>query len=127
MMTLLIVFVDDLYCYYQNGINKPYWGHFKRKSPVITNPNSKWAEQNWFLCDFYLPYMQLAAGYIISADVIHKIAITSDHLKLYSSEDISVSVWLSAYKIERKDDECFRTAVQNHHNCAEHAFFLLTI
>ena len=91
MMTLLIVFVDDLYCYYQNGINKPYWGHFKHKSPVITNPNSKWAEQNWFLCDFYLPYMQLAAGYIISADVIHKIAITSDHLQLYSSEDIYVS------------------------------------
>ena len=123
------VFVDDLYneayCYYQNGINKLYWGHFKYKVPVITNPKSKWAERNWFLCDYYLPYA-IGGGYIISADLIHKIAITSDFLQLYNSEDISVSAWLSAYKIERKDDERFRTAVQNDHNCAGHACFLLT-
>ena len=34
-------------------------------------------------------------------------------------------MWLSAYKIERKDGH-FRTAVLNDHNCAGHAFFLLT-
>ena len=123
------VFVDDLYneayCYYQNGINKLYWGHFKHKSPVLKKPKSKWAEQNWFLCDHYLPYA-IGGGYIISTDLIHKIAITSDYLQLYNNEDISVSVWLSAYKIVRKDDGRFRTAVQNNHNCAGHACFLLT-
>ena len=105
-----------------------YWGHSKHKSPMITNPNNKWAEHNWFLCDHYL-YLPFAigGGYIISANPIHKITITSDYLQLYNSEDISVSVWLSAYKIERKDGEHFRTAVQNDYNCAGHACFLLTI
>ena len=124
------VFVDDLYneayCYYQNRINKLYWGHSKHKSPMITNPNNKWAEHNWFLCDHYLP-IAIGGGYIISANPIHKITITSDYLQLYNSEDISVSVWLSAYKIERKDGEHFRTAVQNDYNCAGHVCFLLTI
>ena len=101
MMTLF-VFADDLYneayCYYQNRINN--WGHSKHKSPMITIniPNNKWAEHNWFLCDHYLPFA-IGGGYIISANPIHKITITSDYLQLYNSEDISVSVWLSAYKI----------------------------
>ena len=93
---------------------------------MITNPNNKWAERDWFLCDHYLPFA-IGGGYIISANPIHKITITSDYLQLYNSEDISVSVWLSAYKIERKDGEHFRTAVQNDYNCAGHACFLLTI
>ena len=123
------VFVDNLYNevyrFYQDGVNKLYWGNFVRGSEVMTNPQSKWAEPNWFLCDHYIPYAY-GGGYIISADLIHKIAITSDYIQLYNNEDASVSVWLSAYQIQRKADKRFCTARYNDHSCAEHACFLLT-
>ena len=123
------VFVNDLYNevyrFYQDGVNKLYWGCFNRKAKVITNSKSKWAERNWFLCDHYLPYA-FGGGYIISADLIHKIAITSDYLQLYNSEDVSVSVWLSAYQIQRRADKRFRAARFSNHDCAAHACLLLT-
>ena len=123
------VFVDNLYDevyqFYQDGVNKLYWGHFVRRARVITNPKSKWGEQNWFLCDHYFPYAY-GGGYVISADLIHKIAITSDYLQLYNSEDVSVGVWLSAYQVQRKADKRFRTAHYNDHNCPAHACLLLT-
>ena len=115
------VFVDNLYNevyrFYQDGVNKLYWGNFVRGSEVMTNPQSKWAEPNWFLCDHYIPYAY-GGGYIISADLIHKIAITSDYIQLYNNEDASVSVWLSAYQIQRKADKRFCTARYNDHSCA---------
>ena len=123
------VFVDDLYNeayrFYQDGVNKLYWGYFNRKAKVITNPYNKWAERDWFLCDHYLPYA-FGGGYVISADLIHKIALTSDYLQLYKSEDISVSVWLSAYQIQRRGDKRFRAARSSSHDCAAHACLLLT-
>ena len=123
------VFVDDLYNevyrFYKDGVNKLYWGHFVRRNKVMTNPKGKWAEPNWFLCDHYFPYA-FGGGYIISADLIHKIAITSDYIQVYNSEDVSVGVWLGAYQIQRKADERFRTARYNNHNCTGHVCFLLT-
>ena len=123
------VFVDDLYNevyrFYKDGVNRLYWGHFVRRNKVMTNPKGKWAEPNWFLCDHYFPYA-FGGGYIISADLIHKIAITSDYIQLYNSEDVSVGVWLGAYQIQRKADERFRTARYNNHNCTGHVCFLLT-
>ena len=123
------VFVDNLYNevyrFYKEGVSKLYWGHFVRRNKVMTNPKGKWAEPNWFLCDHYFPYAY-GGGYIISADLIHKIAITSDYIQLYNSEDVSVGVWLGAYQIQRKADERFRTARYNNHNCTGHVCFLLT-
>ena len=123
------VFVDDLYKeayhFYQDGTNRLYWGHFTWKAKVNNHNRSKYAEHSWFLCDRYLPYA-FGGGYIISADLIHIIAITADYLQLYSNEDVSVGVWLSAYKIQRKEDKHFRTKVHNNHNCTGHACFLLT-
>ena len=123
------VFVDDLYSeayrFYQGGVNKLYWGYFNRNAKVITNPKSKWAERDWFLCDHYLPYA-FGGGYVISADLIHKIAITSNYLQLYNNEDISVSVWLSAYQIQRRGDKRFRAAPSSSHDCAPHGCLLLT-
>ena len=123
------VFVDHLYNavyrFYQDGVKKLYWGYFNRNAKVITNRKSKWAEPNWFLCEHYLPYA-FGGGYVISADLIHKIAITSDYLQLYNSEDISVSVWLSTYQIQRRADKRFHTARLSNHNCAAQACLLLT-
>ena len=123
------VFVDGLYKaayrYHQDGINKLYWGHFNWKGSVKDHTQTKYAEYNWFLCDHYLPYAY-GGGYVISADLIRKIAITADCLQLYNNEDVSVGVWLSAYKIQRKEDKHFCTKPSVNHNCTAHACLLLT-
>ena len=125
------VFVDELYKevyhYYQAGTKKLYWGHFTMREKVRTHRRSKWAEYNWFLCDHYLPYA-FGGGYVISADLIHNIAITADFLQLYHNEDVSVGVWLSAYKIQRKNDGRFQTGIMNGNmkRCKAHTCILVT-
>ena len=125
------IYVDDLHReahrYYQDGVNRLYWGRYNWKAYPITTPNHKWAEHNWFLCDHYLPYA-FGSGYIISADLIHNIAITADYLQLYNSEDVSVGVWLSAYKIQRKDDGHFHhfQYSKNYHKCPGHSCWFIT-
>ena len=125
------IYVDDLHKeahrYYQNGVNRLYWGRYSWKDHPITIPNHKWAEPHWFLCDQYLPYA-FGSGYIISADLIHKIAITADYLQLYNNEDVSVGVWLSAYKIQRKDDWHFHhfQFPQSYEKCLEHSCWFIT-
>ena len=104
------VYVDELhkeaYRLHQDGVGRLYWGHFNWQAYPITKPNSKWAEHSWFLCNRYFPYAY-GNGYLISSDLIRLIAITSDYLQLYNSEDVSVGVWLAPYKTERKDDDHF--------------------
>ena len=125
------VFVDELYKevyhYYQAGTKKLYWGHFTMREKVKTRRRSKWAEYNWFLCDHYLPYAY-GGGYVISADLIHNIAVTADFLQLYHNEDVSVGVWLSAYKIQRKSDGRFQTGIMNGNmkKCEAHSCILVT-
>ena len=125
------VFVDELYKqtyqYYQAGTKKLYWGHFTMNQKVKKRPRSKWAEYNWFLCDHYLPYA-FGGGYVISADLIHNIASMADYLQLYHNEDVSVGVWLSAYKIQRKNDGRFRTGIMNGNmeKCEAHTCILVT-
>ena len=106
------VFVNELhkvcYQYHQEKMNRRlYWGHFVINGEV-RHFDVKWAERNWFLSDHYLPYA-FGGGYVISADLIHMIAITADYLQLYNNEDVSVGVWLSPYLIQRKHDEHFHT------------------
>ena len=123
------VFIDELYKevyhYYQAGTKKLYWGRITMKSKVLTR--NKWAESNWFLCDHYLPYA-FGGGYVISADLIHNIAVTADFLQLYHNEDVSVGVWLSAYKIQRKNDGRFKTGIMNgnRERCEAHSCILVT-
>lgn len=83
-----------------------YWGFFDGRASV--KRQGKWAEHDWFLCDRYLPYA-LGGGYVISTDLVHRIAMNADSLQFYNSEDVSVGVWLSAYKMERKHDVRFDT------------------
>ena len=83
-----------------------YWGFFDgRATPKKVG---KYIEKEWFLCDRYLPYA-LGGGYIVSADLVHKVALVSDSLRFYNNEDTSLGVWLSPYKAERKHDSRFDT------------------
>ena len=120
------VYVDALhkeaYRLYQDGVGMLYWGHFNWQASPITAPNHKWAEHNWFLCNRYFPYAY-GNGYIISADLIHLIAIMADYLQLYNSEDVSVGSWLSPYKFERKDDNHF----YHFGGCRQHSCYVVTV
>ena len=83
-----------------------YWGFFDgRATPKKVG---KYIEKDWFLCDRYLPYA-LGGGYVISADLVHKVALMSNGLRLYNNEDTSMGVWLSPFAMERKHDTRFNT------------------
>ena len=81
-----------------------YWGFIYESSPVIKK--GKNSEDGWDLCDHYLPYAS-GGGYVLSATLVHLIASSAKVLRIYKSEDVSVGVWLTAYKVERKHDKRF--------------------
>ena len=83
-----------------------YWGYFSGQNKPFTK--GKWAENNWFLCDHFLPFA-MGGGYIISSDLVHRVAMNAGGLQLYSNEDTSLGVWLSPYEAERKHDMRFNT------------------
>lgn len=83
-----------------------YWGFFDGRA--TPKRSGKWTEKGWFLCDRYLPYA-LGGGYVLSADLVHRIAVNADGLQLYNNEDVSVGVWLSPYEAERRHDVRFNT------------------
>ena len=115
------VFVSELHKianqYHQEMNRRLYWGSFVIKGQVRRS-DAKWAESNWFLSDNYLPYAY-GGGYVISADLIHKIALTADYLQLYNNEDVSVGVWLSPYLIQRKNDGRFHTMPSGGTKCGK--------
>jgi len=87
-----------------------YWGFFDGRASV--KKAGKYQEQNWFLCDKYIPYA-LGGGYVLSGDLVQLIALNSAHLKLYVNEDVSVGSWLAPYDIERNHDVRFDTEYQS--------------
>lgn len=91
---------------YSPSSNSYYWGFFNGRARV--KRKGKWTEKEWFLSSNYLPYA-LGGGYIISGDLIHSITINANRLQLYHSEDVSVGVWLSPFKAERRHDVRFNT------------------
>ena len=109
------VFVNELhkvcYQYHQKKMNRRlYWGFFVYRGAV------SFIDYRWFLSDHYLPYAY-GGGYVISADLIHMIAITAGCLQLYDNEDVSVGVWLSPYLIQRKHDRRFHTMPGGERKC----------
>lgn len=84
-----------------------YWGFFNGKAQV--KRSGPWKENDWFLCDYYLPYA-LGGGYVLSHNLVKFIALNMEILKLYRSEDVSVGLWLAPIaNIERKHDVRFDT------------------
>ncbi|XP_066588871.1 beta-1,3-galactosyltransferase 6 [Prorops nasuta] len=84
-----------------------YWGFFNGKA--VVKKNGPWKETDWFLCDYYLPYA-LGGGYVLSYNLVAFIGTNMDLLKLHTSEDVSVGLWLAPLgNIERKHDVRFDT------------------
>ncbi len=86
-----------------------YWGLVESQGKP--SKEGKWAETHWKLCDKYLPYA-LGGGYVLSKDLIHRIAINADGLTLYNNEDVSVGAWISPFDLEIKHDKRFRSSSQ---------------
>ncbi|CRK93735.1 CLUMA_CG007263, isoform A [Clunio marinus] len=85
-----------------------YWGFFNGRANVKTS--GQWRETNYNLCDRYLPYA-LGGGYVISKNIATTVATLGDDLIRYTSEDISMGVWLSSFRnIHRRHDPRFDTA-----------------
>ena len=83
-----------------------YWGYFIGNNyPVKTGI---WAETDWKFCDTYFPYA-FGGGYVLSADIVHRIAVNADKVIVYKNEDVSVGAWTVIYDIERKHDVRFDT------------------
>lgn len=93
-----------------NNKQRLYWGFFDGRSRV--KHRGQWKEENWFLCDYYLPYAR-GGGYVLSSDLVHFVAKNADYLQLYNSEDVSLGVWLSPLNIKRIHDPKFDTEFQS--------------
>ncbi len=81
-----------------------YWGLVETRA--IPKKRGRWADPHWKLCDKYLPYA-LGLGYVLSKDLVHRIAMNADGLTLYNNEDVSVGAWISPFDLERKHDGRF--------------------
>ena len=55
-----------------------YWGFFNGRAQV--KQNGKWKENEWFLCDYYLPYA-MGGGYVLSRKLVHFIASNAEYLR----------------------------------------------
>ena len=83
-----------------------YWGFMMGHNRI--HSYGRYAELEWSLCDYYLPYAA-GGGYIISRDLIQLLVRNKAHLKKYICEDVSVGAWLAPYNIERRHDTRFNT------------------
>lgn len=95
-----------------------YWGYFHGNARVKNS--GKWKEDNWILCDNYLPYA-LGGGYILSKELVRYLGRNSPYFRYYHSEDVSVGAWLSSVSDvlrihdSRFDTEWISRGCQNHH------------
>lgn len=110
--------LEDLYEFDKNiernqfSIDRPkpelYWGYFNGRANVKRRGN--WKESNFNLCERYLPYA-LGGGYVLSKNLVDFVAKNSHWLSSYVSEDISMGIWLSAFRhVYRRHDVRFDTA-----------------
>nr|CAG4644159.1 EOG090X0A8N [Lepidurus arcticus] len=83
-----------------------YMGFFYGAGRVKTK--GKYREDNWVLCDHYLPYA-FGGGYLLSFDLVRYIAANHHIFQLYKSEDLSVGTWLAPLKVTRIHDPRFDT------------------
>ena len=83
-----------------------YWGYFIGNA--LPKKEGPWAEDKWIFCDLYVPYA-FGGGYILSSDVVHRIAVNADGVIVFNNEDVAVGAWTAAFDIERKHDIRFDT------------------
>lgn len=91
--------------------NELYWGYFM--GHAFPEPTGKWMERNWFKCPHYFPYA-MGGGYVLSRKLVETVTRFSERLILYSNEDVTVSSWLSPYRLLRKHDLRFNVESLSH-------------
>lgn len=87
-----------------------YWGYVMGYNRI--HFYGHYAEQEWSLCDRYLPYA-VGGGYVLSRDLAELLMENRPYLKRYACEDVSVGVWLAPYNIERRHDTRFNTEARS--------------
>lgn len=98
-----------------------YWGYFNGRARI--KKKGQWQENNYNLCDRYLPYA-LGGGYVLSKNLVNYIAEYGDSFGTYISEDISVGTWLAPFKnIHKRHDRRFDTAYMPR-ECRDYHFVL---
>lgn len=86
--------------------SKLYWGFMDGRAKPQTK--GRWSEQEWRLCDRYLPYA-LGGGYVLGRRLVDYIANNAALLKRFASEDVSVGAWLAGLEVEYWHDSRFNT------------------
>ncbi|CAL8142685.1 unnamed protein product [Orchesella dallaii] len=95
----------------QNAGEKCYfWGFFDGRARV--NKKGKWKEEDYNLCDLYIPYA-LGGGYVINKLCSDFIVRNQATLRTYSNEDVTVGTWLSVISHEKRHDVRFDTEYQS--------------
>uniref|UniRef100_A0A914HGV1 Hexosyltransferase n=1 Tax=Globodera rostochiensis TaxID=31243 RepID=A0A914HGV1_GLORO len=84
-----------------------YWGFLDGRARP-KRLGGKWREEEWRLCDRYLPY-QLGGGYVLSHALASFIQQNRERLKLYRNEDVSVGAWLAGLRVRYVHDPRFDT------------------
>lgn len=85
-----------------------YWGYFNGRARI--KRRGSWKEMNFNLCERYLPYA-LGGAYVISKQLVNFIATNRRILSPFSSEDVSVGVWLASLRnVYRRHDVRFDTS-----------------
>jgi galactosylxylosylprotein 3-beta-galactosyltransferase len=85
-----------------------YWGNFRADEPTH-NPNSRWYDSNWTMCDTTVPYA-FGGGYVLSGDLARYVRTNAPLLRHWVSEDLSVGAWLAPLDVETRHDLRFDTA-----------------
>ena len=79
-----------------------YWGKMIEDAQVFTD--GKFAEKHWSLGKKYIPYA-IGAGYVVSGNLVRLIARNSGSVMPYHNEDVSVSVWITPYDVQRQHSD----------------------
>ena len=105
---------DDTFVFVKNMIvelkkrpttTKLYYGIMdKNKRPL--RGKKKWADNNWNLGYFYLPFA-LGGGYMLSHDLVSFLSQQSPRLMWHINEDTAVGAWVSVLDHERRSDGKF--------------------
>lgn len=103
---------DEFIAHKQYSADEPrpdlYWGYFNGRASIKSR--GAWKENNFNLCDRYLPYA-LGGGYVIANNLVNHIATNRHTLSRYTSEDVSLGIWLSSLRnVYKKHDVRFDTA-----------------
>ncbi|XP_077975998.1 beta-1,3-galactosyltransferase 6-like [Styela clava] len=83
-----------------------YYGYFYGNDKVKKKGPQQ--ENDWQLCDTYIPYA-LGGVYIISSNIVDYVANNFYQFKRYVNEDVSLGAWLAPLAVHRIHDKRFDT------------------